>query len=94
MIRVTIAKEASAAGRSLEEHAISPWVWRAIGNAMLYNVNIDTGTKRFVKALTASTVNYFFNQEIGSLGVLTVKECHGNPNFIIDFELGQDFFYP
>jgi hypothetical protein len=52
-----------------------------------HDVNIDTGTKRFVKTLAASAVNYFFNQEIGSLGVFTVKECRGNPNLIGDFDL-------
>jgi len=45
-------------------------------------------TKRLVEAFATSAVNYFFNQEIESLGVFTVKECCGNPNFVSDFDLG------
>jgi hypothetical protein len=56
---------------------------------VLNYVNIDTGTKRLVKALATSAADYFFNQEIGSFGVFTVKECRGNPNFISDFDFGK-----
>jgi len=61
MIRVTNAKEAPSTAGSLEEHSISARVWRAIGDAMLHYMNINTGTKRFMEAFATSAVNYFFN---------------------------------
>jgi hypothetical protein len=57
---------------------------------MLHYMNINTGTKRFMEAFATSAVNYFFNWEIGGLGVFAVKEGRGNPNFIGDFELGKN----
>jgi hypothetical protein len=72
MIRVATAKEASATVRSLKEHAISPRVWRAIGDAMLHYVNINAGAKRFVNAFAPGTLNYFLDGEVGSLGVFAV----------------------
>jgi hypothetical protein len=53
------------------------------------NVNIDTGTKRLVEAFATRTVNYFFNHKIRSLGVLAMKECGCNPDFIGDFDFGK-----
>jgi hypothetical protein len=93
MIRVTNPKEAPATLRSLEEHAISAWVWRAIGDTMLYYVNVDSGTKRFVKALATSSINNFLDREIASLGMFAVKECGGYPNFIGNFEAGKNIFF-
>jgi len=35
---------------------------------MQYGMDINAGTKRLVEAFATSAVNYFFNQEIESLG--------------------------
>jgi hypothetical protein len=91
MISVTIAKKAPASPRGLEEHAISPRVWRAIGDAMLHNVNINTWTKTFVETFTSSALNDFICREIYAVRPFAVKKRGGNPNLICDFELGKDF---
>src|SRR6267143_703118 len=90
MINVSLPVKTAATFRRFKEHAVTAWIRRPIGYAVQHDVNIDTGTKRLVEAFAAGAVNYFFNQEIRSLGVFTVKECRGNPNFIGNFDLGQN----
>jgi hypothetical protein len=55
-----------------------------------YDVNINTGTEWFMEAFATSAVNDFVYQKIGSLRMLTMKECCGNPNLIGDFDLGKN----
>ncbi len=93
MIRVASQKQATAAFRSLEEHAISPRIWRPIGDAMLHDVNINTGTKRSVEPFATGAPNNFLDGEITSLGMFAVKESGGYPNFIGDFDLRKDLVF-
>jgi hypothetical protein len=53
------------------------------------NVNVDPGTKRLMEAFAPSTVNDFFNGEVRSRRVLTMKQGCGNPNFIGNLQLGE-----
>jgi hypothetical protein len=89
MINVTLSIEPAAAFCRFIEHTVAAWIRRPIGDAVQHDVNINTGTQRFVEAFAAGAINYFFNQEIGSLGVFAMKECGGNPNFIGDFDFGK-----
>ncbi len=93
MIRVASPKQATAAFGSLEEHAISARIWRAIGDAMLHDVNINTGTKRFVEPFATGAPNYFLDGEIASLGMFAVKESGSYPNFIGHFDLRKDLVF-
>src|SRR5712692_7596591 len=90
MIGVALAKKAPASFCGLEKHAVTARIRRAIGDAMLHYVNINTGSKRLVEALAAGARDDFFDGEVGSLGVFAVKERSGNPNFIGHFDLGKD----
>src|SRR6266567_8852440 len=93
MIRVASPKQATAAFGSLEQHSVSPGVWRPIGDAMLHDVNINTGTKRFVEPFATGAPNNFLDGEITSLGMFAVKESGGYPNFIGDFDLRKDLVF-
>jgi hypothetical protein len=61
MIGVATPKKAPASFRCLEKRAVTAWIRGPIGDAVLHNVNIDAGTKRFMEAFATSAVNYFFN---------------------------------
>jgi hypothetical protein len=93
VIRVTNAIKTPTTLRALEEHAITAGIWLAIGNAMQYDMDINTWTKRFVQAFSASALNYFVYQEIESFGVFAMKECRSNPNLISDFDLGKNLAF-
>ena len=54
------------------------------------DVNINAGTQGFMEAFATSAVNDFVDQKIGSLRMLTMKECCGNPNLISDFDLSKN----
>jgi len=43
-------------------------------------VNVNTGTQWFMEAFLTSAVNDLVYQKIGSLRMLTMKECCGNPS--------------
>ena len=87
---VTFSIETAAAFLGFIEHAIAARIWRAIGDAMQHDVNIDTWAKCFLETFAASAVNYVFNRKIGSLGVFAVKESRSDPNLIGDFDLGEN----
>src|SRR5947207_9406660 len=89
MINIPFSIEPASSLRRFREHAVTAWSRRPIGDAMLHNVNVNTGTQRFVEAFAAGAINYFFNEEIGGLGVFAMKECGGNPNFIGDSNFGK-----
>ena len=90
MVKVTLSVEPTAAFRRFIQHAVAAWIRGPIGNAVQYDVNINTGTQWFMEAFLTSAVNDFVYQKIGSLRVLTMKECCGNPNLIGDFDLGKN----
>jgi hypothetical protein len=61
MIKVTLSIEPTAAFRRFIEHAVAAWIGDPIGDAVLHNVNTDTGTKWLMEAFATSAFNYLFN---------------------------------
>jgi len=59
---------------------------------MLHYVNVDSGTKRFEKAFAAGAINDLSNGKIGRLRMFAMEKRRGNPNFIGNFEAGENFF--
>jgi hypothetical protein len=57
---------------------------------MLHHVNVDTRTKGFVEAFTPSALNDFIRRKIYAVRPFAVKKGGGNPNFIGDFDLGEN----
>jgi hypothetical protein len=87
MIGIAFSEQAAPAFGGLEQHAVSPRVWRTIGNAMLSYVNIDARPKWFVQGLTACSLHNLLNHEIGTLRFLAVQKGGGNPDLIGHFDL-------
>jgi len=90
MKRIASMEKTPAAFGGLEQHAVASRVWRTIGHAMLYYMNVNAGPQRFMKAFFASTFHYLLNGEIASRWVFPVEKSHSNPDLVSDFQLRLD----
>jgi len=54
---------------------------------MLYDMHVDSGPHRFVKAFFANSFHYLFNGKISGFRVFPMKKSSGDPNFVGNFQL-------
>jgi hypothetical protein len=88
MIGVTRSKKTAATLGSLIEHAIPPRIGRSVRNAVQHHMNINPGTQGFMEGFPSSALDDFFDREIQSFRLLSVKQRGSDPDFIGNFPLG------
>jgi hypothetical protein len=84
MIGVTSAEEAAPPFGGLEKHSVPSRVWRAIGHAVLHDMNVNPGAQRLLDALPLSAVDDFLHGEIRLVGLLPMEQRRRDPNFVRD----------
>src|SRR5580698_570761 len=74
MVRVALAVESPATLGGLEEHPGTARIRRAIGHAVLNDVNVDPRAQRLMQSLLSRAVHNFFNRKILQSRMLAVKQ--------------------
>jgi hypothetical protein len=87
---IPLAEEPAAALCRFVKYAVPARIWRAVGDTVLYHVNVNTRPERAVQILTSNALYNFLNGEIRGVGAFTMQESGGDPNFISDFHLGAE----
>jgi hypothetical protein len=72
MVRVAFAKKATPSWPTLEKHAVTAWVWRAIGYAVLYYVNVDSRSKRLRDTFLLGPLDNLVDREVRGFRMLSM----------------------
>jgi hypothetical protein len=87
MVDVALAVESAAALGSRIEYPVAARIRRAVGDTVLNDVNIDSGTQRFEQAFLSRVFYNFFYGKVDCRGIFAVEQSGSNPNFIGNFDL-------
>src|SRR5260370_10441030 len=82
MVRVPLAEEAPSSRRATKKHAVTAWVWRAIGHAMLHRMNVHSRPKRPRNTLLLGALHNLVHREIGIFGVFPMQQYSSDPNLV------------
>src|SRR5258708_27229482 len=89
MIRVAMAKQATASRRRFDKHSVASRIWRTIGDAMLHHVYIETRPQRSQESeffRRSCEFHDLFDLEIRTFGVPLMKHESSDPNLIRHFD--------
>src|SRR5271165_1561688 len=81
VLGIPFAEESAAALCRFVKHAVSARIGRAVGNAVLHYMNVNTRPERAVQIFALSARNNFLNREIRQVGVFPMEESGSDPNF-------------
>src|SRR5258708_19962569 len=88
MIRVAMAKQATASRRRFDKHSVASRIWRTIGDAMLHHVYIETRPQRSHKSeffRRSCEFHDLFDLEIRTFGIPLMKHESSAPPLVAHF---------
>jgi hypothetical protein len=86
VIRVAGAEQAPPPRRGLEKHSITSRVGRAIGDAVLNNMNVHARSSRPPDGLLPRALDNFLHPEVGPCRLLAMQQSGCYPDFVGDLE--------
>jgi hypothetical protein len=88
VIRISLPEQAAPTISRFEKHSVATRVGRTIGNAMLNDMNVHTGSNRPSDAFPRRSVNDLFHFKIGLCWLLPMEQSSGYPNLVSHLDTG------